>query len=202
MALFFQHRAALSSNAEPVCLGWCNSDTILAVGTSQCTVELFLEEGEPVRDVAIPRCRTRPVAISWHPHSPVLVFGCENGEITLWNHSSRQLGTGTHRTSHRSSITLVVWSPDGSRLVTGDEAGVVSLWSFNGRSSLKILKTYKKSKADPGALRHAVFTVSSNEQKQPAASPPLFIGGECGNILFADDMGTYTPGWARRCKPC
>ena len=69
MALFFEFRAkAQTLRNEPVCMEWCKSDSILAVGTASKTVEFFLEEGEHVKESTIRR-KCNPAAMAWHPRA-------------------------------------------------------------------------------------------------------------------------------------
>ena len=209
MALFFSFPTG--GRAKPVCLSWCNTDSILAVGTVNNTVDFFLEEGDALPECTIKQV-SRPVILKWHPHKPVLAIGYSKGKVLLWDHNSRTLGENRkqpHLQSH-AEITFLVWSPDGSRIVSGDIVGNVCVWSYRGRGMTTLLAKYRSN----GPVYHAVFcapptgsdgaksgsggaaaagsgkdSVLKKGGRVAAACPPFFYGGDSGEIMYADDMG-------------
>lgn len=184
-----------------MCLSWCNTDSILAVGTASNTVEFYLEEGDALPECAIKQT-ARPAILQWHPHKPVLAVGYAHGKLLVWDHASRTLGENRkqpHQQS-RAEITFVVWSPDGSRVVSGDSNGNVCVWSYRGRGMTTLLAKYRSS----ASVYHAVFCASSSTSQsgsggstsnslarkgRMAECPPFFFGGDSGEVIYADDMG-------------
>ncbi len=216
MALFFQFPTG--GRAKPVCLAWCNTDSILAVGTAKNTVDFYLEEGDPLSECSIKQV-SRPEILAWHPHKPVLAVGYARGKVLVWDHNSRTLGDSRkqpHLQSH-ASVTFLRWSPDGSRVVSGDSGGNVCVWSYRGRGMTTLLAKYRSS----AAVYHAVFCAAPPSEAAAAARaaaeaaaaarggsklggkgmgvlakkgrmaecPPFFFGGDSGEIIYADDMG-------------
>jgi intraflagellar transport protein 140 len=198
MALFFSFPTG--GRSKPQCLSWCNTDSILAVGTASNTVDFYLEEGDALPECTIKQV-SRPVKLKWHPHKPVLAVGYSKGKILLWDHNSRTLGENRkqpHLQMH-AAVTFIEWSPDGSRVITGDEAGNVCVWSYRGRGMTSLLAKYRSK----GAIYHAVFcapptnlndptsatTTNASQSRVAASCPPFFFGGDSGEIFYADDMG-------------
>ena len=178
-------------------MSWCSTDSILAVGTANNTVDFFLEEGDALPECTIKQV-SRPVILKWHPHKAVLAVGYSKGKILLWDHNSRTLGENRkqpHLQTH-AAITFLEWSPDGSRVVSGDASGNVCVWSYRGRGMTTLLAKYRSN----GAVYHAVFcappvantdteTKVVKKGRVAAACPPFFFGGDSGEIIYADDMG-------------
>ena len=53
MALFFEYKTKPKRESEPACLAWCKTDTILAVGTRSREINMFLGEGNLMKDGSI-----------------------------------------------------------------------------------------------------------------------------------------------------
>ena len=197
MALFFAFPTG--GRSKPQCLSWCNTDSILAVGTANNTVDFYLEEGDALPECTIKQV-SRPVLLKWHPSKPVLAVGYSKGKLLLWDHNSRTLGENRkqpHLQTH-AAVTFIEWSPDGSRVISGDANGNVCVWSYRGRGMTTLLAKYRSS----GAVYHAVFcapptstndaatgTTATIKKGKVAACPPFFFGGDSGEIIYADDMG-------------
>ena len=199
MALFIPFQAA--SRSKPVALAWCNTDSILAVGTASNTVEFYLEEGDALSEATIKQS-ARPALLKWHPHKPVLMIGYAHGKVLVWDHGSRTLGENRkqpHQQS-RAEVTFAEWSPDGSRIISGDANGNVCVWSYRGRGMTTLLAKYRSS----AAVYHAVFCAApaltsgggahaagaaATKKGRMAECPPFFFGGDAGEVIYADDMG-------------
>ena len=78
-------------------------------------------------------CRSSVNSLSFSRDGAIIVAGCEDGTITLWNletnHSSTHPG-------HLAAVLSVTLSNDGKLLVTGSEDNSIKLWPINNTDEL------------------------------------------------------------------
>ena len=65
--------------------------------------------------------------IDFSPDGQVLVFGCDDGTVGLWDvRNQKTIGV---LKGHRGAVRLVAFSPDGRTLASGSEDHTVRLWN-------------------------------------------------------------------------
>jgi len=82
---------------------------------------------------------TEPRVIEFHPKDSVLVMGCEDGEIFVYNYSSQNYSRLKY---YKLELTALAISGDGSFLVTGHIDGTINIWDFPQKKLLKTLKRH------------------------------------------------------------
>src|SRR5690606_5164079 len=59
-------------------------------------------------------------AVGVHPNEPVVTFGMEDGQVSIWNIPANTIESGPRL---EGSIQELAYSPDGRWLVVGSESG-------------------------------------------------------------------------------
>jgi len=67
--------------------------------------------------------------LSWHPTRPLLICGCKDGKVWLWNIRQGQV-VGTIE-AHRSSVVSVAWSPNGNQFASASEDLAIHIWEVD-----------------------------------------------------------------------
>lgn len=196
MSLFFefkttldQTRAAAEEFVEQS--AWSAGDSpILAVAYGSGEVKFFNEEGTETLK-AFSRtgsgAASRPTCLTWHPVFPLLTIGYDDGILVVW---TPQDGLLRENKTHKNRLNVVSWSPRGTRLVTADAKGLVCVWSPKPDGSLMLLNKYNKG-VNVTLCKFSKFNLSAQAPARGKGSrcPPFFLGGDKGEVMFADDLG-------------
>jgi len=183
-SIFFDNQLPLNDAGSVRCIAWSRGEDTpylaVAEGTS---VRIFREEGEEIPEATISRvCNC--TALTWHPHSKVVVAGWEDGTVTFGGPAcpSQREDREVHR---ESRILCICFNPAGTRCVTTDSNGVVGVWKTDAKGLLNQMCHYRKN----GAHDKVIFRTMTPTGEASLENPPFFFGGEQGIIYLADDFG-------------
>jgi WD40 repeat protein len=144
---------------------------------------------------------TSVYTMAYHPTSPMVATGCEDGVARLWDASTGKLDDRLLR--HPDIVYAVAFSPDGRSLATGCEDGGCRFWD------LATGKEVGEPIRHPGSVKSLAFTsdgrtlvtgcadgaVRSWElATHRPAGPPLMHFGEITRVAIAPDGETILSG--------
>ena len=105
--------------------------------------------------------------MAFSPDGRTLAVGDENGNVTLWNTSTRRRAGAL---AEGSIVLSVAFSPDGRTLAVGDQNGNVTLWNTSTRRRAGAL-------AEGGIVNSVAFNPDGRT---------LAVGDQNGNVTLWD----------------
>ena len=65
--------------------------------------------------------------VAIHPHRPIVLAGCDDGTVTLWNWTTREpSGQIMH---HEGPVSSAAFTSDGNTILTASNDGTAKLWA-------------------------------------------------------------------------
>jgi WD40 repeat protein len=86
---------------------------------------------------------TRRLPVSFLPGSSLVIFGCEDGTICVWNPAGN-IGTMSFGGNTTSKVWAVACSPDGSKIVSGLANGLLRVWDSQTSAGLATLEGHSE----------------------------------------------------------
>jgi len=102
-----------------------------------------------------------PYIITFHPAESVLIMGCLDGEIFVYNYSSQNYSRLKY---YKLDLSALVLSGDGNYLVAGHIDGTLNVWDLPQKKLLKTLKRHDSTITSVAfAPNNKIFISSSSD---------------------------------------
>lgn len=102
-----------------------------------------------------------PNIIAFHPMESILIMGCLDGDIFVYNYSSQNYSRLKY---YKLDLSALVLSGDGNFLVTGHIDGTLNIWDLPQKKLLKTLKRHDSTITSLAfAPNNKIFASSSSD---------------------------------------
>ena len=129
---------ATSSNksGKPLACAWrrgIDKRALLAARYESGEVRIYDERGQEEATKALQKVRGGGArCMAWHPTSPILAVGWNNGSVTVWKHAEGR--TETSPEVSEGAVECIEWAAQG-RLAVGSESGTASVWKVRAHGT-------------------------------------------------------------------
>jgi WD40 repeat protein len=116
-------------------VAWSPSSTILAVGSTLKTVQLW-ERQTLKKQTALQGHHDQVNRMAWSPDGRLIASASSDGTVRLWDGQRYTSEAVLQGPSEGTAALSLAWSPDGHLLVGGYEMGQVQLWDVGTKHML------------------------------------------------------------------